>query len=135
MAMTTSSEDRLLGEVAEIEAALHAATPGPWKRVRATAVLVGDGGGIPQTKENAELIAHAPDWLARLCARVRHLEAVVEAYGVSVSQAGAECQRLTEALRELVECSTTNPSAARIEAAVKYAETLVGAGAPPEGEK
>lgn len=82
---TPAGEDRLLDEV---EAALKAtAYPG------------------------VEMGARAPDWLARLCARVRHLERHIELleherYGdalvrAQTAQAKAEAasQRLTEALR------------------------------------
>ena len=149
----TLGEDRLL-DLGEIERAVKAATPGPWKRVRATAVLVGDGGGIPQTKENAELIAHAPDWLARLCDRVRHLEAEVEhehsnatailrKYEEAIADADrAELasQRLTEALRVIAEYNVgANHGAidewtesAAFHDCKKLAQVTLGAGAPPE---
>ena len=142
---TPAGEDRLLDEV---EAALQKASPGPWKRVRATAVLVGDGGGIPQTEENAELIAHAPDWLARLCARVRHLEAErdamqrrAESAESDWQQSEAASQRLTEALQEIVaseECEIAvmgkDCLSEHLVAPCPHcrAKEALGAGAPPE---
>ena len=144
----------------QIEAALQQATPGPWKRVRATAVLVGDGGGIPQTEGNAELIANAPAWLARLCARVRHLEAENAALHESNSRreieittyrrpsgfvkleeraarAEAASQRLTEAATKILQMlDAKSPSEHLVPNGVEFIRKtlreVLGAGAPPE---
>lgn len=74
-----SGEDRLLDEVAE---KLKKVSRGPWRAHPGGEVLGPEGHSIaecwgPECGEDAELIAAAPAWLARLCARVRQLEAEV----------------------------------------------------------
>lgn len=99
-------------------------------------------------------VAAAPDWLARLCARVRHLEAEVEhehsnatailrKYEEAIADADraeAASQRLTEALRMIAEYNVGAnhgavdewTEAAAFHDCKKLAQATLRAGAPPE---
>lgn len=174
---TPAGEDRLL-DLGEIERALQAATPGPWRteafRPQQVETEVGLGiaycgnnvlasvAGYFETgergaKANAALIAAAPDWLAQLCARVRHLEAQVEHEHANATailrkyeRAIADADRAELASQRLTEAITTARKFA-LSAVGNLAEqnwemcetelgaiiaalsiSSVGAGAPPE---
>ena len=102
--MSTTAPD-----LAAIEARLAAATPGPW-HVEHRGVVADDGtqvvddcvcAGWDVYPDNAHMIAHAPDDLRALVARVRAADADLTSATATMERAAADLCALTARVREL----------------------------------
>ena len=101
----------------EIRAALATATPGPWQvyeSMQADTFVYGPRGilrddiiaGPTYNRENAHLIAHAPEWLADLLGEVDLLRTLKHRHEQTITELAARAEAAEQAVQRVRELHT-----------------------------